>query len=39
VEFSNESIEKLQDAVADSHGFLIETHKLELYGICKKCRS
>jgi Fur family ferric uptake transcriptional regulator len=38
VEFSNETIEKLQDAVADEHGFLIETHKLELYGICAKCR-
>ncbi len=37
-EFANEAIEKLQDEVASSHGFLIETHKLELYGICGKCR-
>ncbi|HLO26898.1 MAG TPA: transcriptional repressor, partial [Geobacteraceae bacterium] len=32
VEFENETIEKLQAEVADSHGFLIERHKLELYG-------
>jgi len=38
IEFENETIEKLQSEVADSYGFLIETHKLELYGICAKCR-
>jgi len=37
-EFENKTIEKLQAAVADSHGFLIENHKLELYGLCAKCR-
>ena len=37
-EFQNETIEKLQDEIAASHGFLIETHKLELYGQCAKCR-
>lgn len=38
IEFENETIEKLQSEVADSYGFIIETHKLELYGICAKCR-
>ena len=38
VEFENETIEKLQAEVAASHGFLIETHKLELYGSCAKCQ-
>jgi len=38
IEFENEAIEKLQDEVAARHDFLIETHKLELYGICAKCR-
>lgn len=38
VEFENESIEKLQDEVAMGYGFLIKTHKLELYGLCAKCR-
>ncbi|MBI4632927.1 MAG: transcriptional repressor [Deltaproteobacteria bacterium] len=37
-EFENKTIEKLQAAVADSYGFLIESHKLELYGLCAKCR-
>lgn len=37
-EFENETIERLQAEVADSRGFLIETHKLELYGLCLKCR-
>lgn len=38
IEFENEAIEKLQDDVAKLHDFLIQTHKLELYGLCGKCR-
>jgi Fur family ferric uptake transcriptional regulator len=37
-EFENEAIEKLQQEVAEQFGFEVETHKLELYGICSKCR-
>jgi len=37
-EFENETIEKLQDEIAAGYGFLIKTHKLELYGLCAKCR-
>jgi len=37
-EFENEAIERLQQEVADQFGFQVETHKLELYGICAKCR-
>lgn len=37
-EFENEAIERLQQGVADQFGFMVETHKLELYGICSKCR-
>jgi len=37
-EFENEAIEKLQQEVAEQFGFKVETHKLELYGICSKCR-
>lgn len=37
-EFENSKIEELQAAVADSHDFLIRSHKLELYGLCAKCR-
>jgi Fur family ferric uptake transcriptional regulator len=38
LEFENETIEQLQTDVAASHDFLIQTHKLELYGLCAKCR-
>jgi Fur family ferric uptake transcriptional regulator len=39
VEFENETIEKLQAEVASQHGFTIVNHKLELYGLCAKCKS
>lgn len=38
IEFENETIEQLQQEVAVSHGFRIENHKLELYGVCVKCQ-
>jgi Fur family ferric uptake transcriptional regulator len=39
VEFENEDIERLQEEVASGNGFVIKTHKLELYGLCSKCRN
>jgi Fur family ferric uptake transcriptional regulator len=39
VEFENEKIEELQVRVARSHGFEVESHKLELYGKCERCRA
>jgi Fur family ferric uptake transcriptional regulator len=38
VEFQNEDIERLQEEVARRNGFTIQTHKLELYGVCAGCR-
>jgi Fur family ferric uptake transcriptional regulator len=38
VEFQNCQIEKLQEEVATKNGFSIQTHKLELYGLCSNCR-
>jgi Fur family ferric uptake transcriptional regulator len=38
IEFENETIELLQQEVAKNHGFMINNHKLELYGFCEKCR-
>jgi len=38
VEFANERIESLQASVARNHGFAVESHKLELYGHCSRCR-
>ena len=38
VEFENCEIEKLQEEVATRNGFTISTHRLELYGLCGRCR-
>ncbi len=38
VEFQNEAIERLQDQIADQHGFKLESHSLRLFGICPGCR-
>jgi Fur family ferric uptake transcriptional regulator len=38
VEFANERIESLQALVARRHGFEVQSHKLELYGRCARCR-
>jgi Fur family ferric uptake transcriptional regulator len=38
VEFANDRIESLQENVAKRHGFEVESHRLELYGRCARCR-
>ncbi len=38
-EFEDEKIEELQRAVAERAGFLLISHKMELYGLCATCRS
>ena len=38
VEFENDRIETLQDAVARKHGFRVTSHKMELYGLCRNCQ-
>jgi Fur family ferric uptake transcriptional regulator len=39
VEFTNDEIERLQEAVARDLGFVISRHKMEIYGICADCRT
>lgn len=39
IEFKNEQIEHLQQLVAKKNNFLVQNHKLELYGLCAECRS
>ena len=38
IEFENDRIEMLQEAVARRHGFQVLSHKMELYGLCKDCQ-
>ncbi len=39
IEFENNEIEKLQQAVAKKNGFTVTSHKLEIYGLCDICAS
>jgi len=39
IEFEEPQIELLQERVAAKHNFKIETHRLELYGLCAGCRN
>ncbi|MFZ5442688.1 MAG: Fur family transcriptional regulator [Myxococcota bacterium] len=38
IEFENDQIERMQDAVARRHGFKVTSHKMELYGLCRNCQ-
>lgn len=38
IEFENDRIEALQDVVARRHGFKVNSHKMELYGLCRDCQ-
>ena len=38
IEFEEPKIEKLQDEVARRHKFLVDWHRMELYGFCAECR-
>jgi len=38
IEVNDERIERLQDKLADANDFIPRRHKLEIYGLCKKCK-
>ncbi|HEC79478.1 MAG TPA: transcriptional repressor [candidate division WOR-3 bacterium] len=38
IEFENPEIEKLQNKVAKKYRFLVDSHRMELYGLCEKCQ-
>jgi Fur family ferric uptake transcriptional regulator len=37
VEFSNDELERLQVHIANSHGFHMLQHRMEIYGLCDEC--
>ena len=39
VEFEDEQIEHLQEALAERYGFRLTRHKHELYGLCSDCKT
>ncbi len=38
IEVKDERIERLQDELAKANGFTPQRHKMEIYGLCRKCR-
>lgn len=38
IEFVNENIERLQEAVCAAHGFTATSHVMEIFGVCAECR-
>jgi len=38
IEIVSPEIEKIQKKISDSYGFELVNHRLNLYGICSKCR-
>jgi Fur family ferric uptake transcriptional regulator len=39
IEIVSQEIEALQERIAKKKGFVLEKHRLELYGICSACRN
>jgi Fur family ferric uptake transcriptional regulator len=39
LEFEDPGIEDLQERVTRAHGFVMQRHRLEIYGLCPTCRA
>jgi Fur family ferric uptake transcriptional regulator len=39
VEFVSPEVERIQDRIANRHGFTLSRHRHELYGVCADCRA
>ena len=39
IEFVDENLEALKDAIARSHGFKMESHALRIFGLCDTCQA
>jgi Fur family ferric uptake transcriptional regulator len=38
VEIHSDKLEKIQDSLVKKHGFVQQSHKLTIYGLCPKCK-
>jgi Fur family ferric uptake transcriptional regulator len=38
IEFCNEEIQRLQEKLAKKHGFTVDSHRHQIFGVCSKCR-
>ncbi len=38
IEFEDETIERLQKEIAQRHGFVLTSHKMQLCGLCPACK-
>jgi Fur family ferric uptake transcriptional regulator len=38
VEIHSDKLEKIQDSLVKNHGFVQQSHKLTIYGLCPKCK-
>lgn len=38
IEFLDDVIEKRQDEIAKQHGYKIDSHNMQIFGICPKCQ-
>lgn len=39
IEFVDKEIEELQEQVAKNRGFVLQSHNMIMYGICKECQN
>ena len=39
VEFLNTTIERLQSSIAKKHGYVITSHRMDVFGLCRPCRT
>jgi Fur family ferric uptake transcriptional regulator len=39
VEIYSRKLEKLQEELVKKHGYVQEYHKLDMFGVCGRCRS
>jgi Fur family ferric uptake transcriptional regulator len=39
VEFADAELERLQEEMAQAHGFVLVDHRHELFGVCSDCRA